>query len=313
MMDEIKISVIMLTYNREALIGRAIESILKQTFTEFEFIIVDNGSTDHSGKIADQYAEKDSRIHVIHRERGNIGSGRNTGLDAAKGTYIAFIDDDDWCDPDFLEYLYQLAEENRADVSICGASKEDHGVVVPAGVFDELLIMNAKEAVITMMWRKRYNTGFPTKLIKRALFDKNRFAETGQYDDISLMYKILAQSERTAAHGLPKYHVYRHEGNNSSATTKDNLITPEYLESYRTAYRERTEWLCDYFPEEKEYWWYFDWSFQISMVNKIESNRIENCEKHLYEMKQELKEHKEEFLNSPHLLEFEKKWMEEYI
>ena len=96
------ISVIMLTYNRENLVGRAIESILKQTFGDFEFIIVNNGSTDRSGQIADQYAAKDARIRVIHRERGNIGSGRNTGLNAAQGEYIAFIDDDDTCAPDFL-------------------------------------------------------------------------------------------------------------------------------------------------------------------------------------------------------------------
>lgn len=82
------ISVIMLTYNREQFASRAIESILAQTCRDFEFIIVDNGSTDHSGEIADDYAAKDSRICVIHRERGNIGSGRNTGLDAAQGEYI---------------------------------------------------------------------------------------------------------------------------------------------------------------------------------------------------------------------------------
>ena len=96
------ISVIMLTYNRENFVSRAIESILAQTCRNFEFIIVDNGSTDRGGQIADQYAARDSRIKVIHRERGNIGAGRNTGLDAARGEYITFIDDDDWAEPDFL-------------------------------------------------------------------------------------------------------------------------------------------------------------------------------------------------------------------
>ena len=95
------ISVIMLTYNRETLVRRAIESILAQTYLNFEYVIVDNGSTDRSGAIADEYATKDARIRVIHRERGNIGAGRNTGLDAAKGEYIAFVDDDDWAEPDF--------------------------------------------------------------------------------------------------------------------------------------------------------------------------------------------------------------------
>ena len=110
------ISVIMLTYNREALVPRAIESILKQTYRAFEYIIVDNGSADRSGQIADEYAARDNRIRVIHRQRGNIGAGRNTGLDAAKGEYITFIDDDDWAEPDFLEFLLNLLEETKADV-----------------------------------------------------------------------------------------------------------------------------------------------------------------------------------------------------
>ena len=116
------ISVLMLTYNRENLVGRAIESILVQTYKDFEFIIVDNGSTDKSGDIAEEYAKKDSRIKVIHRKRGNIGAGRNTALDAAKGDYVAFIDDDDWAEPDFLEFLRNLIVENNADISICGAT-----------------------------------------------------------------------------------------------------------------------------------------------------------------------------------------------
>ena len=148
------ISVIMLVYNREALIPRAIESILGQTFRDFEFIIVDNGSADRSGQIADEYAARDGRIRVIHRERGNIGAGRNTGLDAARGEYIAFIDDDDWAEPDFLEFLSRLAEENRADVAICGAADK---------IFDEKKIMTAEEARIELMWRKKYNMALDRK------------------------------------------------------------------------------------------------------------------------------------------------------
>ena len=89
------ISVIMLTYNRESMVGRAIESILNQTYRDFEYIIVDNGSDDRSGEIADAYAAKDPRIKVLHIEKSNIGTGRNIGLDAATGEYITFIDDDD--------------------------------------------------------------------------------------------------------------------------------------------------------------------------------------------------------------------------
>lgn len=307
-----KISVIMLTYNREKLVGRAIESILGQTFENFEYILVDNGSTDRSGEICDQYAKKDSRVKVIHRERGNIGSGRNAGLALAAGDYIAFIDDDDWCDPDFLEFLYNLAVDNDADISICGAWKEEDGAVTPVGI-NEMKVMNAEEAIVTLLWRKYYNTGFPTKLISRKLFAGIYFEETGQYDDISVMYKILAKAEKVVSYGQPRYHVYRHDGNNSSVTTKDHLMTPEYLASYRAAYRNRTLWLCERFPRRSDDWRYFDWSFQLSMVHKILEHHPVGCEHHLKEMRRELLEHGEAFLKHPFIQDFEKIRMERWV
>lgn len=215
------ISVIMLTYNREEFVGRAIESILAQTYKNFEFIVVDNGATDRSGQIADEYAAKDRRVRVIHRAQGNIGSGRNTGLDAAQGEYIAFIDDDDWAEPDFLEFLLSLIKENHADVAICGAADK---------IFDEKKVMTAEEALIELMWRKKYNMAFPTKLFRRELMTNLRFPEDGIYDDIALMYKLLAEAETIAYHGLPKYTFYRHEGNNSAWTTNHSLLTPETLD-----------------------------------------------------------------------------------
>lgn len=298
------ISVIMLTYNREALVSRAIESILAQTYRDFEFLIVDNGSTDRSGRIAEEYAAGDERIRVIHRERGNIGSGRNAGLDAAKGDYIAFIDDDDWAEPDFLEFLLALLEENGADVAICGAADK---------VFDEKKVMTAEEALVELMWRKKYNMAFPTKLFRRELAEDLRFPEEGSYDDIALMYKLLAGAKRVAYHGLPKYTFRRHEGNNSAWTTNHSLLNRETLEEYLTAYRTRTEWLGGLFPESGAVWRYFEWSFMISMVEKITRLEIPGCETELAAMKAELRANREAFLNAPEILDFEKDWMGEYI
>ena len=298
------ISVIMLTYNREALVSRAIESILAQTYRDFEFLIVDNGSTDRSGRIAEEYAAGDERIRVIHRERGNIGSGRNAGLDAAKGDYIAFIDDDDWAEPDFLEFLLALLEENGADVAICGAADK---------IFDEKKVMTAEEALIELMWRKKYNMAFPTKLFRRELMEHLRFPADGDYDDIALMYRLLAEAETVAYHGLPKYTFYRHEGNNSAWTTNHSLLTPETLEEYRRAYRARTVWLSERFPASAAAFRYFEWSFMISMVEKIDRLGLKDCEPQRRAMARELSAGREEFLNAPELLPFEREWVMEYI
>lgn len=296
-------SVLMLTYNREALVSRAIESILAQTYKNFEFVIVDNGSTDQSGQIADGYAARDPRIRVIHRERGNIGAGRNTALDAARGEHLTFIDDDDWAEPDFLTFLVELLEVNDADVSICGAADK---------VFDEKKVMTAEEALVELMWRKKYNMAFPTKLFRRKLVEGLRFPEDGAYDDIALMYRLLAGARRVAYHGLPKYTFYRHPGNNSAWTTNHALLNAATLDEYLEAYHTRTAWLSGLFPDSAAVWRYFEWSFMISMVEKITRLEIPGCETQLSHMKAELATHREEFLNAPEILNFEREWMDKY-
>ncbi len=303
MMGSPQISVIMLTYNRETLVGHMIECILTQTVRNFEFIIVNNGSTDRSGEVADQYAAKDARIRVIHRERGNIGSGRNAGLDAAIGDYIAFVDDDDSCEPDFLEFLQRLASENNADVAICGAADK---------VVDEKRVMTAEEALVELLWRKKYNVQFPTKLIKRSLFAGIRFSETSKYDDIELMPKILGRASKATYHGLPKYTFYRHERNNSAWTTNHSLLDFATLDEYLRVYRERTEWLCVNFPGSTLAWQYFEWSFMISMVEKITRFKLTDCYAQREALVQILRKNRAEFVCCENTQNFEKEWMSTY-
>jgi len=314
-MERLEISVIMLTYNREPLVSRAIESILRQSFANFEFIIVDNGSTDGSGKIADEYSQKDRRIKVIHRECGNIGSGRNAGLNAARGKYVAFIDDDDWCEPDFLGFLLGLAEENKADIAACGSNKEEKGKISPNGkyVYNQKYVMNAEKAVENFLWRLLYNCAMPTKLLKRSLFDKIRFAEKGSYDDISTTYKYFANAGRVAAYGIPKYTFYRHNGNNSSAATKHHLLNPVQLAEYLAAYRERTEYIGAILPSLIPLARYSEWSYMISMIEKIERFGLANCKKPLDFMKNEVRNNLDEFLNGGFILDFEREWAGKFL
>jgi glycosyltransferase involved in cell wall biosynthesis len=308
-----EISVIMLTYNRETLVSRAIDSILAQTFSCFEFIIVDNGSSDRSGVIADEYAVKDKRVKVIHRERGNIGSGRNAGLDAAKGDYIAFIDDDDWAEPDFLEFLYNLAVSNNADISICGSWRQsENGEIEPKFIFDELLLHDTETAVTEILLRTHYNSGTPTKLFKSCLYDKIRFPNQAKYDDIATTYKLFANSQLTAVQGKGKYYVSRHEGNNSGAATKHQLLDTQQLNEYLSVFRERTEYISRVLPNLAGLAKWSEWSYMISMIEKIKRYNLKNCDEVLCFMLNELKQNRDAFLSSPWTHEFEKKWMEEY-
>ena len=126
-----QISIIIPIYNVESYIHRCIDSILAQTYTDFELILVDDGSPDNCGKICDEYAAKDVRIHVIHKENGGpssaggVSKARNTALDAATGEYFCFCDSDDYIQEDYLETLFNTLVETKSDCVSCNCTLVD--------------------------------------------------------------------------------------------------------------------------------------------------------------------------------------------
>lgn len=119
-MNDVKVSVIMPVYKVEGYIGRAIESIQKQTLTDWELFAVDDGTPDNSGKICDEYAAKDSRIIVIHKENGGAPSARNVAIEKASGKYMYFMDSDDWVEETMLEDMVAIAEKNKSELVVAG-------------------------------------------------------------------------------------------------------------------------------------------------------------------------------------------------
>lgn len=116
---EKRVSIIVPVYNVESYIERCANSLCNQTYTNIEIILVDDGSTDHSGRICDMLACKDDRIRVIHKKNGGLSDARNAGIEEAKGGYIAFIDSDDWCDPDMIKILFELCQHYDAGIAEC--------------------------------------------------------------------------------------------------------------------------------------------------------------------------------------------------
>ena len=312
-MADASISVIMLAYNREQYIARAIESVLKQTFPAFEFIIVDNGSSDRSPSIAHGYEGKDQRVSVISMPKSSIGAGRNQGIRRSRGRFITFIDDDDWMEPDMLDCLYRLAVAHDAEISLCGSYKVVDGKTYPNCVFQEELVMSPAEAVVTLLKRKKCNSAMPSKLFARRLLEETPFWEDGIYDDITVIYKYFASAARVVGKGEPKYYFYRHPGNHSAFTTNDALLTPAQLDEYFAAFRERTAYLSAVLPEIADYARYSEWSYQISMCNKIMRNHLTDCRDQLAYVVEELSRNRDEFYHSPYIEEFEREYMRKYI
>lgn len=118
------LSVIVPVYKAEKYLAQCVESILNQTYTDLELILVDDGSPDRSGALCDAWAAKDSRVRVIHKENGGVCSARNAGLDAARGNYIAFVDSDDWLEPEMYADMMDKVREHGCDVVLCDCLKE---------------------------------------------------------------------------------------------------------------------------------------------------------------------------------------------
>ena len=114
-----KLSVIVPVYNTEKYLRECIDSILAQTFTDFELILVDDGSTDGSGVLCDSLAQTDDRIRVIHKENGGLSDARNAGLVQAKGTWLLFVDGDDYVEPDAMAHMQSLLEQHHAQIIHC--------------------------------------------------------------------------------------------------------------------------------------------------------------------------------------------------
>jgi len=191
-----KISIIVPVYNVEKYIHRCIDSILHQTFKDFELILVDDGSLDNSGKICDEYAKEDDRIKVIHKENGGLSDARNVGLDIAQGEYIAFVDSDDWIEKDMYSILYENIRKYNADISICKMRKIFDSTVDNNITTNNCIILNNEEAFDCLFNNKYYASHACDKLYKKSLFDGIRYPVGKLYEDMFTTYRLFEKANK---------------------------------------------------------------------------------------------------------------------
>ena len=220
------ISVIVPVYNVEKYLARCVDSILAQTYSHLEIILVDDGSQDDSGKICDEYAAKDARIQVIHKENGGLSSARNAGIDAAKGEYLAFVDSDDWIEPDAYDRMMELIE--KYSVKLVCAGRYDAGGETGE---KQLGLCPPKEEVVTteelvgrvFTW-DNCDSSACDKLYHRSLFENHRFPLGKVSEDVSVMYRVLLQTDKAAMCDRPVYNYYHRPGSISNATISEKTF-----------------------------------------------------------------------------------------
>lgn len=309
-----QISIIMLTYNRKDMVKHMIDDILQQTYVDFEYIIVDNGSTDGTSEILEKYAKADSRIRIITLEQmQSIGRARNIGIRDAQGEFITFVDDDDRVESDYLEFLFSLIKENNADISMCGTSEGDGETRNPQCLFDEKMILTGEEALRLLLGRKYIRAGMPAKLYKKEILCRYPFEENYKNEDIHTQYKYLMCGNRVAIHGVDKYYFVRHESNVSGFTSDAGKWDAQTMKDYLMAFHNRTAFVKENAPDTYEMALYSELSFMISMVEKIDRFKLKDCEAIGEALKKILKENENRFLNMAEIKDFEKVWIKKYI
>lgn len=234
-----EISIIVPVYNVEKYLKRCIDSILNQSFKNFELILVDDGSTDNSGKIVDEYESTDKRIRVIHKENGGQGSARNRGLDIAKGNYIGFVDSDDWIHRDMYKCMYKFITEDNTDIVQVG-----HNIVkeyIPDGkcnlsdikvtsidnIIDKFTDCNSFEILPFI---------FPVnKLYKKEIWEELRFPEGKFAEDLRIIYKIYFKISKFKSIDFKFYNYYM--SSNSSTRGEFNIKKLEDIEAWEEMFK----------------------------------------------------------------------------
>jgi glycosyltransferase involved in cell wall biosynthesis len=229
------VSIIVPIYKVEPYLRRCLDSIVNQTYTNLEIILVDDGSPDKCPQICDEYAANDNRIIVIHKENGGLSDARNTGLDVCKGEYIYFIDGDDFIDLETIDLLVSQSLEANADITIAGYSSFEqpskHSSPLKKSPFREISFDEAmqmqvfghpKFTQIVVAWNK---------LIQREIATKYRFPKGKICEDNYTTYKYFFDSKKTIISDIPLYFYQIRKNSIVSQlyqTVKNEIITIEY-------------------------------------------------------------------------------------
>ena len=239
------ISIIIPIYRVEQYLARCIESVLCQTYKNIEIILVDDGSPDNCGDICEQYAKVDSRIKAYHKFNGGLSDARNYGIERANGSYIAFIDSDDYIAPDYIAYLYQLIQKYNSDISVCCMveTKDNHAKYGVNAALPKEQLLSGKQASMALL-RDLYMVLVTAwgKLYRSDIVKKYPFPVGKKHEDEATTFKYYYDAQKIAVGNRCLYAYYQ---NPTSIThTKGNELNTDALwamEHRARFYEERNE------------------------------------------------------------------------
>lgn len=239
-----KISVIIPVYNVEKYLNRCLDSVIKQSYQNLEIILVDDGSTDNSSKICDEYAQKDKRIVVLHKENGGLSDARNKGIDICTGNYISFIDSDDWLENGFYEYVYQNLENNDLLIFNYYLSDDRKKKLIK---YRDIDLNLEKEKCISELIKANIQSYAWNKVYKIYLFANIRFPKGKNYEDQAIMHLIIDKCQKIKYCNKAFYNYYQNPKSITHTINYKNYKDFFYVNILRGRY------LKKYYPDIYEY------------------------------------------------------------
>lgn len=245
---EPQISVIIPVYNVEKYLNECIQSVRNQTYKDWEAWLIDDGSTDHSGKICDEFAQGDPRFHVVHKQNGGLSSARNQGILRARGKYIAFLDSDDYWEPEALQWQLDTAFQTNAEIVCMGLRlfKENKKQQLS---YQEPFSITGEEAFRRMMLCDGIDSNATAKLFLRTLWQGYWFPEGCLFEDVPVTYHLLLQCNKVSHCGKVGYHYRYNEGSITHTFSPKRMCYTEFTKEILDFTKEKYP---QYFAEAKE-------------------------------------------------------------
>ena len=216
-MDKPLVSIVVAIYKSERFLDKLITSIIEQTYTNLDVILVDDGSPDNSGAVCDRYAEKDARIRVIHKPNGGTCDARNKGIDQARGEYLAIIDGDDWLAPDYIEYLLGLIQRPGVNMAMTDSIFTTRDLKQNAE--DRVEDLTSEEAIAAIIYHQRIPIGPWNKMYSMASIKEAGITFCTKWSGEGLYYTTMAaQAAGKVAVGHRRIYYYRLDNENSGLT-----------------------------------------------------------------------------------------------
>lgn len=288
------ISVIVAAYNIADYIERGVNSIRCQTYQNLEIIVVDDGSTDATGDICDNLALKDARVQVIHKENGGPAQARNVGIARAKGSYIGFVDGDDWIDPDMYEKMFGALKEQEADIAIC-RYRQVHKTHTEDLSVDRAIVFEGQEALqYYVQETKEYaiqNAAW-NKLYKKEILTGIAFPVGKWYEDIMFATMALARAGRCVYLDTACYnYIIDREG-----SIMNTQINPRTFTDQIPAYYEKTKFLIKLGRQDlADIHDYFFYKRLLLFYDRLQKTNIPDRDKYLEQITQIIRDNREHY------------------